>query len=174
LRQYGEPIADAVAATPYVIAQRAIDDLYLNGSRNYWKSHNFRELSDETIETVVEYARILPTPQSDILISHLGGVINDVATEDSAYPHRDLSFVITPGGRWDDPAQDDIPVSWVRECYDALTVHATGQSYVNFIAESAGREREAFGPNYNRLVELKNKYDPANMFRLNQNVKPSV
>ena len=174
LREYGEPIADAVAATPYVIAQRALDDLYAKGSRNYWKSHSFTGLSDAALDTIVEYAGMLPTPQSDILISHLGGVINDIASDETAYPHRDLSFIVTPGGRWEDPAQDDASVSWVRECFQALTVHATGRSYVNFIAESAGREREAFGPNYDRLVEIKNKYDPANLFRLNQNVTPTV
>jgi FAD/FMN-containing dehydrogenase len=174
LREYGEPIADAVAAMPYVAAQRAIDDLYAKGSRNYWKSHNFTELSDAALDTIVEYARMLPTPQSDILISHLGGVINDVAAEKTAYPHRDIAFVVTPGGRWEDPAQDDAPIAWVRECFKALAVHATGLSYVNFIAEGAGREREAFGPNYDRLVELKNKYDPTNLFRLNQNITPTV
>lgn len=174
LREYGKPIADAVAVTTYLAAQRALDDLYARGSRNYWKSHSFTELSDAALDTIVKYAGMLPTPQSDILISHLGGVINEISSDGTAYPHRDLSFIVTPGGRWEDPAQDDEPVSWVRECFEALTVHATGQSYVNFIAESTGREKEAFGPNYDRLVELKNKYDPANLFRLNQNVTPTV
>lgn len=174
LREYGKPIADAVMATPYVTAQRSLDDFYAKGLRNYWKSHNFTELSDTALDTIVQYARKLPTSQSDILISHLGGVINDVPSDGTAYPHRNLSFVVTPGGRWEDPAQDDGPIAWVQECFEALTVHATGQSYVNFISESEGREREAFGPNYDRLVELKNKYDPANLFRLNQNITPTV
>jgi FAD/FMN-containing dehydrogenase len=174
LRGYGNPLADAVAETPYVAAQRALDDLYASGSRNYWKSHNFTGLSDAAIDAIVEYAGKLPTPQSDILISHLGGAINDIPPDGTAYPHRDLSFVVTPGGRWEDPAQDDACVTWVRQCYEALTVHATGQSYVNFISESTGREREAFGTNYDRLVELKNKYDPANLFRLNQNITPTA
>ncbi len=174
LREFGEPIADAVAPTPYVAAQRAVDDLYAKGLRNYWKSHNFVDLSDAALDTIVEYARRLPTPQSDLLISHLGGIINDTAQDGTAYPHRDISFVVTPGGRWEDPAQDEAPIAWVRECFDALTEDATGGSYVNFVAEGAGREREAFGPNYNRLVELKNKYDPTNFFRLNQNIIPTV
>jgi FAD/FMN-containing dehydrogenase len=172
LRQYGEPIADAVAVTPYAAAQRALDDLYAKGARNYWKSHNFTELSDAALDTIVAYARKLPTPQSDILISHLGGVINDVAPEATAYPHRDITFVVSPGGRWEDPAQDNAPIAWVRQCIEALTPHATGLTYVNFIAESAGREQEAYGPNYDRLVKLKKKYDPTNLFRLNQNISP--
>jgi FAD/FMN-containing dehydrogenase len=172
LRQYGKPIADAVAVTPYIAAQRALDDLYAKGARNYWKSHNFTELSDAALDTIVAYARKLPTSQSDILISHLGGVINDVAPEATAYPHRDITFVVTPGGRWEDPAQDNASIAWVRQCFEALTPHATGLSYVNFIAESAGREQEAFGPNHDRLVKLKKKYDPTNLFRLNQNITP--
>ena len=174
LRRYGNPIADAVAETPYVTTQRILDDLYASGSRNYWKSHNFTGLSDEAIDTLVEYAGKLPIPQSDILIFHLGGAINHVPPDGTAYPHRDLLYVVAPGGRWDDPAQDDAPVTWVRECYEALTVHATGQSYVNFISESTGREKEAFGTNYDRLVDVKNKYDPTNLFRLNQNITPTV
>jgi FAD/FMN-containing dehydrogenase len=174
LREFGEPIADVVAPTPYLAVQRAIDDLYAKGWRNYWKSHNFVDLSDAVLDMIVEYAETLPTPQSDLLISHLGGVINETAQDGTAYPHRDIAFVVTPGGRWEDPAQDAATIAWVGECFEALTVHATGRSYVNFIAEGAGREREAFGSNYDRLVELKNKYDPKNLFRLNQNVIPTV
>ena len=174
LREYGEPIADAVALTPYVTAQRALDGLYAKGLRNYWKSHNFVKLSDAALDTLVTYAERLPTAQSDILISHLGGAINDIAPDATAYPHRDIAFVVTAGGRWEDPAQDAASISWVRECFDALKANATGGSYVNFIAEGSGREREAFAANYDRLVELKNAYDPSNLFRLNQNIQPTV
>ncbi len=174
LREFGEPIADALAATPYVAAQRALDDLYAKGLRNYWKSHNFVDLSDGALDTIIAHAETLPTPQSDLLISHLGGVINDIAPEGTAYPHRDIAFVVTPGGRWEDPAHDAASIAWVRACFDALTPHGTGSSYVNFIAEGTGREREAYGPNYGRLVEVKNKYDPTNLFRLNQNITPTV
>lgn len=174
LREFGDPIADAVATVPYAEAQRAVDALYTKGLRNYWKSHNFVKLPDEALDTLVDYAKRLPTPQSDILISHVGGAINEIPSEDTAYPHRDIEFVVTPGGRWDDPTQDAEPIDWVRECYDALKEHATGKSYSNFIAEGKGREQEAFGQNYNRLVELKNRYDPTNLFRLNQNVSPTV
>jgi FAD/FMN-containing dehydrogenase len=108
------------------------------------------------------------------LISHLGGAASDVAVDATSYPHRDAAFVITPGARWQDPSDDEASIAWVRECHDALAAGATGRSYVNFIAEGAGREREAFGPNYDRLVEVKNKYDPTNLFRLNQNVSPTA
>ena len=174
LREYGAPIADAVAPMPYVAAQSAIDGLYTPGSHNYWKSHNFTDLSDATIDIIVEHAKRLPTPQSDILVSHLGGAVNDVASDETAYPHRDIAFVVTPGGRWEDAAQHDATVAWVRECFAALSAHATGSSYANFIAERTGREGAAYGANYDRLVEVKNRYDPTNLFRLNQNVIPTV
>ena len=174
LREYGEPIADAVAPIPYVAAQRAVDGLYERGWRNYWKSHNFVDLSDAAVDAIVECAQTFPTPQSDLLISHLGGAINDVLPDETAYPHRDITFTVTPGGRWQDPGQDDTCIEWVRQAFDVLTPHATGRSYVNFVAERTGREREAFGSNYDRLVDLKNEYDPTNLFRLNQNVRPTT
>ncbi len=174
LREHGAPIADAVAPMPYLAAQGAVDGLYAPGAHNYWKSHNFTEVSDRAIDVMVEHATRLPTPQSDMLISHLGGAVNDVAPDETAYPHRDIAFVVSPGGRWEDAAQHDATIAWVRECFDALTAHATGSSYANFIAERTGREREAFGSNYDRLVEVKDRYDPTNLFRLNQNVTPTV
>ncbi len=121
----------------------------------------------------MNYGERLPTPQSDILISHLGGVINEKDPEDTAYPHRDIEFVVTPGGRWMDPEQDSAPVKWVRECHHAMKDQATGRSYVNFITEGKGREQEAFGPNYDRLVELKNKYDPTDFFLHNRSITPT-
>lgn len=172
LREFGDPIGDGVARIPYLAAQRALDGLYAKGFRNYWKSHNFVDLSDAALDTIVERAGSLPTPQSDILISHLGGVINEIPPDGTAYPHRDIEFVVTPGGRWKDPTQDAETIAWVRESHDALTAYATGRTYINFIAEESGREQEAFGPNYDRLVRLKNKYDPKNLFRLNQNITP--
>lgn len=174
LRTFGEPIADAVAVTSYKTAQSVLDDLYAPGARNYWKSHNLTHLPDTAIDTIVGFAKTLPTAQSDILISHVGGAINEIPSTATAYPHRDTQFVITPGGRWTSPTPDDQPISWVRECYKALTEHASGSSYVNFIAERTGREHEAYGPNYDRLVEIKNKYDPTNFFSHNQNIRPTA
>lgn len=173
LREYGDPIADAVAPTEYTASQRALDDLYGEGMRNYWKSHNFVELPAAALDTIVEYARTFPTDGSDILISHVGGAINDVAQDATAYPHRDAEFIVTPGARWEDPARDEECIAWVRECYDALAEHATGGTYVNFISEREGHETDAYGMNYERMVALKNKYDPENLFQLNQNVTPA-
>ncbi len=174
LRTYGEPIADAVGPMPFVAAQQLLDGACAAGARNYWTSQNLTALSDGAIDATVALAETLPTPQSDILISQLGGAINDVAPDATAYPHRDVAFVISPGARWFDSAQDDACMAWIGDCQRGLVGHGTGGAYVNFIAEKSGREQAAYGPNYDKLVALKNKYDPTNLFRLNQNVRPTV
>lgn len=172
LREYGDPIADAVSSIPHKVAQTIFDALYAKGARNYWKSHNLVELSDGAIDTLVEYAERLPTPQSDILIHQVGGAVNDVSPDATAYPHREAEFVITPGARWVDPARDDECIAWVRDWHDAMAPHATGGSYVNMIGDREGGERSAYGTNYERLVGVKRRYDPANLFRMNQNIRP--
>jgi FAD/FMN-containing dehydrogenase len=176
LREYGDPIADAVAPTPYAAAQSISDPLYAKGFRNYWKSHNFMALSDEIIDTLVACAAKLQTPQSDILIHQLGGAINEYASDASAYPHRDIEFVVTIGGRWEESAKDEACVSWVRECHDALAEHMDAGVYVNFLSHGEGEDRlrVAYGDNYEHLREIKTRYDPENFFHVNQNIKPSV
>ena len=95
--------------------------------------------------------------------------------EATAYTHRDAEFVLNVHTRWEDPARDDECVGWAREFFDASAPHATGGVYVNFMSEDEGdRVEAAYGVNYDRLVELKNKYDPGNLFRLNQNIQPTV
>ncbi|MDL5363342.1 FAD-binding oxidoreductase [Halalkalicoccus sp. NIPERK01] len=173
LREYGDPIADAVAPTRYTEAQRMLDDLYVEGARNYWKAPNFTECTEKTIDTITEYADRFPTPYSEILIHQVGGAVNDVKSDATAYPHRDTEFIVTVAARWEDPARDDECIAWVRECHDALADGATGGTYANFEGDREGREQNAYGENYDRLAELKSKYDPKNVFRLNQNVKPA-
>ncbi len=176
LREFGEPLGDAVAPTRYAEAQSRSDPLYAEGARNYWKSHNLTTLSDEIIDSLVQCAARLPTPQSDILVHQLGGSINDHPPEATAYPHRDVQFVVTPGGRWDDPSQDERCITWVRECHRVLSEHAPGGVYVNFLGHDEGEERlrAAFGENTGRLRKIKARYDPDNFFRMNQNIMPQT
>jgi FAD/FMN-containing dehydrogenase len=174
LREFGRPIADAVAPTPYAEAQSRSDPLYAGGARNYWKSHNLTGLSDEFIDTLVRCAEQLPTPQSDILMHQLGGSINDLAPDAIAYPHRDTEFVVTPGGRWTEPAQDEECIAWTRECHAALAEYVGAGVYVNFLGhdESDDRLRAAYGDNAERLRKIKARYDPDNFFRRNHNIEP--
>jgi FAD/FMN-containing dehydrogenase len=174
LRAIGNPIADVVGPSPFIEFQQAFDPLLTPGSRNYWKSHDYTELSDGALDVFIEYAGNLPTPQCEIFVGHLGGAVSRVPADATAYTHRDAEFVLNVHTRWDDPAEDDMCVSWAREFFDRSAPFATGGVYVNFMPDDeAERVGEAYGSNYDRLVELKNKYDPDNFFRLNQNIKPT-
>ena len=174
LREIGEPIADAIGPHPYVGWQQGFDGLLTPGARNYWKSHNFVEFTDGMIDTFVEYGESLPTPESEIAIAQLGGAINDVPVDATAYPHRDAAFLMNLHTRWIDPAQDDECIAWTREVHEAMTPHATGGVYVNFISEKVGEEHAAYRENYDRLVEVKRTYDPDNLFHMNQNIAPTA
>jgi FAD/FMN-containing dehydrogenase len=176
LQALGKPIADVVGPHPFAGWQTAFDPLLAPGARNYWKSHDFTELGDATIQVVLDYAGRLPSPDCEIFIGHLGGAINKVPVSATAYPHRDIDFVMNVHTRWNDAAQDQKCIAWARELYDAAAPHATGGVYVNFMPEDeAQRVRTgAYGPNFERLAKLKTKYDPNNLFRLNQNIRPGA
>ncbi len=172
LRGFGAPAADAVMPRRYTEAQSISDSFFSHGLRNYWTSANYATLSDRSIDAFVDLAQRTPTPQSEVMIHLVGGAINDVAPAATAYPHRDAVFVLSPGARWSDPADDGACMAWIGDCRKALAAESNGGAYVNFIAEGAGREREAYGRNYERLAEVKRRYDPHNLFRINQNVAP--
>jgi FAD/FMN-containing dehydrogenase len=173
LREYGDPIADAVGPTPYTAVQRTFDELYAAGMRNYWTSTNVTELTDGVVDAIVTLVERRPTPESDVLVHQVGGAINDVASDATAYPHRDARFVVSPGARWSDPADDDRCLAWIRDCREALAKESTGGTYVNFLAGDEKRGRVAYGDNYDRLREIKAEWDPENLFRTNQNVEPA-
>ncbi|TYL38129.1 FAD-linked oxidase [Natronococcus pandeyae] len=173
LRTFGDPVADNVEPRPYAAWQQFFDPAYAPGARNYWKSLNFTEFTDETIDASLEYALARPSPETKFAMVHLGGAPSRVPTDATAYPHRDAEFVVNIVARWNDPEQDDDCIEWARNSHDALTEYSTDGTYVNFISERTGEERFAYRENYDRLVELKRKYDPENRFRLNQNVKPA-
>ncbi len=175
LRTYGSPIADVVAPHPYAAWQQILDPLLTPGQRNYWKSQDFRELSDGLIETLVEAARHIPDPQTEIAMAVLGGAVGRVEAQATAYAHRDAELVMNVHGRWADPARDEACIGWARELFQAVAPFSTGGAYVNFMTqEEAERVRAAYGVNYDRLAELKTRFDPANVFRSNQNIRPAV
>jgi len=170
LRSFGKPVADVIGPRPYTEWQTTFDELLAPGARNYWKSHNFTGLSDELVAVLLEFAGNLPSGQTQIVMDRLGGAINRVPREATAYPHRDVEFVLNVHTRWESPSQDQTCVAWARKFFDATTPHATGSVYVNFIPEDEARVPNAYGANLERLKALKNKYDPQNLFRVNQNI----
>jgi FAD/FMN-containing dehydrogenase len=171
--QFGQPLGMHVGAMPYTAWQQGFDALLTPGARNYWKSHNFTQLSDAAIDTVIRYAGSLPTPHCEIFLGLLGAQASRPAPHDTAYPHRDALYVMNVHTRWDDPADDDRCIAWARDFFQDAAPHATGSVYVNFLTQDeSGRTTDAYGANYARLARIKAIYDPDNLFRTNQNILP--
>lgn len=174
LRQMGRPIADVIGPHPFTGWQGALDPLLAPGARNYWKSHSFKTLNDGAIATIVEYAARLPSPECELACAQLGGAINRISTEATAYPHRDIGFVLNIHTRWRQPTDDTECVAWTRSLFAALNPFATGGVYVNFMPEEErDRIASAYLGNSKRLAAIKAKYDPHNLFRINQNIRPT-
>jgi FAD/FMN-containing dehydrogenase len=174
LRALGQPIADVVGPHPYAGWQGAFDPLLTPGARNYWKSHDFATINDAAVAAIIEYAGKVPTPECEIFVAQLGGAVNRVAKDATAYPHRDVGFVLNVHTRWREPGQDAECVKWAREFFDKTAPHATGGVYVNFMPnDETDRTMGAYGANYDRLARVKAKYDPGNLFRMNQNIRPA-
>lgn len=173
IRQFGDLVGEHVGAQPYVQWQQAFDPLLTPGARNYWKSHNFIQLSDGAVEQMIEFAGKLPSPHCEIFVGQVAGAANDVAPDATAYVGRDAKFVMNVHGRWDSEAQDEKCIRWSRDFFKATAPFASSGAYVNFMtAEEVNRVAAAYGPNYQRLLEVKKKYDPENIFRGNHNIQP--
>jgi hypothetical protein len=174
IRGLGDPIVDVMGPHDFSAWQQAFDPLLTPGARNYWKSHDLVELGDGIIETLVQYSAELPSDATEIFVAHLGGAVNRIPGDATAYPHRDVEFVINVHARWDTPDEDADCIGWAREFFEAAAPFATGGVYVNFMPEDeAERTSGAFGPNLQRLRDVKQKYDPDNFFRVNQNISPA-
>lgn len=175
LRSFGDVLGEHIGVQPFENWQQAFDPLLTPGARNYWKSHNFLELKDEVLNIVADFAGRLPSGQCEIFFAALGGAVSRVPPDSTAYSHRDANYVLNVHGRWDDAADDDRCISWARDFFHASESYATGGVYINFMtADETERVTSAFGASYDRLVEVKKKYDPSNFFRLNQNISPQA
>jgi len=173
VRAFGKAYGEHIGVQPYAAWQRAFDPLLAPGARNYWKSHNFNELAGEAVDTLIEYAGRLPSPQTEIFIGLLGGYASRVPIDAAAYANRDARFVLNVHGRWERPEDDERCIAWARDFFQKSAPYASGSVYVNFLSQDeSDRIQAAYGPNYRRLVEVKKKFDPDNFFRLNQNIAP--
>jgi FAD/FMN-containing dehydrogenase len=173
LGRLGDVHGTHVGAQKYTAWQQAFDPLLTPGARNYWKSHNFSELSDDAIDCLTSYAGRLPSAESEIFVGLIAGAANRIAAEAMAYAHRDARFVLNVHTRWRSPAEDDACIAWARQFFKASAPFASSGAYVNFMTEEEGhRVSDAYGSNYERLVQLKRKYDPQNVFHINQNIRP--
>jgi FAD/FMN-containing dehydrogenase len=174
LRAFGSPLADVVGPNPFADWQTVLDPLLTPGFRNYWKSHEFMDVSDGLIDVLVDYAKRIPDPNTEIAFAQLGGAISRVPADATAYGHREAEYTMNVHGRWSDPERDAACIGWARDLFRAAAPFATGGVYVNFMTEDeTDRVRAAYGKNYERLAALKKRYDPTNLFRMNQNIRPA-
>ena len=177
LRDFGQPLVDLSGRMTYVEAQQMYDEDYpAHELRYYWKSLNLESLSDEAIERMVELAQSQPSPLTTTDIWHVGGAVRRVSDEATAFHGRHVPFLFNVEANWADPADDEGNISWAREYVEAMREFSDGSRYLNFAGfqeEGDGMMRDAFGAKYQRLASLKQKYDPTNLFRLNQNIAPA-
>ena len=175
LREFGPPALDLVAPMPYPAVNTMLDDGFPKGALNYWRSAFFTELSDAAVQTMVDAFEAAPSIMSGMLVEHFHGAVCRVDPTATAFPHRSPGYNLAILGQWADPADTAANVNWVRETHAALAPYTAPRAYVNYLADDDGddRVRGAYGPNYDRLVELKRRYDANNLFRLNHNINPT-
>ncbi|HTQ89968.1 MAG TPA: FAD-binding oxidoreductase [Streptosporangiaceae bacterium] len=175
LRQFGPPVTDLIQPMPYPVINTLSDGGYPRGAFNYWKSAFLGELSDAAAEIMVDAIRRCPSPMSGLgIVPYLGAVARVEATA-TAFAHRAPGYSLLIVSQWTDPRDTAANIAWARETFAALRPHMTGRSYVNNLtAEDGRRVHEVWGSNYRRLVTVKRRYDPDNIFRLNHNIDPSA
>jgi FAD/FMN-containing dehydrogenase len=176
LRDLGDPIADLSEPMPYTEAQKLLDEDYPEGGRYYWKSVNLNGLGDEEIEHLMAHAETAPSDHSTIDVWYQGGAMNRVEAEETAFGDRSAPYLLGIEGNWEESHEDEANVAWVRGCVSDMQRFSHGGMYLNFpgfLEEGQEMMRDAYGENYERLVALKNEHDPANLFRMNQNIRPT-
>ncbi len=175
LRSFGPPAADQIQPMSYVAVQSMFDGAAPLGHQHYWKSGFTRALNDEAIEIIVEFMSRKPSTSTLCYLQQLHGVAGRVAADAAAFSHRGDQHNFDIIAQWPDPADNERNIAWTRDFFAAIEPHLDRGVYVNTLGEEGEeRVRAAYGPNYDRLAAVKSKYDPANFFRLNQNIQPAV
>jgi FAD/FMN-containing dehydrogenase len=173
-KDFGSPIMVEVGAMPYPVMNTILDDGYPTGSLNYWRSSFTHGLSDGLIDTVVSRFAVTPSQMSAVVIEHFHGAVTRIGVADTAVPHREEGWNLVLPTVWMDPGDTDANIAWTRETFAALEEHFEKRRWLNYLADDEGDDaiRAAYGPNYDRLVEVKRRYDPQNAFHLNHNIAP--
>ena len=173
LREFGSPLADNIEPMAYTTLQNSPDAGFPPGRRHYWKSSYLQELGEEAIEIMAEYVSEMPSPATGVGLQQMHGVASRVDPTATAFPHRDEHYDFLILSQWADPAESERNVEWTRSLFEAMEPFFGEGVYVNNLGdEGEDRVRAAYGANYERLLDLKGKYDPTNLFRLNQNIPP--
>jgi FAD/FMN-containing dehydrogenase len=173
LREVAPVVAEHVGPMPYPALNSAFDDLVPAGLQHYWKANFVKELTDEAIDAHLEHGPKLPAVNSTVHIYPINGACHRVAPDATAFAYRDATFATVIAGMWPDPAQNEDNIAWVRGFYEAIAPHSEEGGYINFMAgDDQDRIRVNYRDNYDRLADVKRKYDPDNLFHLNQNIRP--
>jgi len=176
LRKLAEPILDFSGRVTYLEAQSAFDAFFPEGDLYYWKSHFLDALSDEAVEAIVSAGERRPNPRIILNIRHLGGAIGRVEEAGTAFRNRGAQFMLSIDGAWSDPKESETNIAWVRSFWEEMKGFSTGGVYLNFPGFGEGEQslwRESHRENFERLARVKRKYDPGNLFRMNQNILPA-
>jgi FAD/FMN-containing dehydrogenase len=172
-REIAEPVAEHVERMPYAGLNSAFDGLLPPGLQHYWKANFVDELTDEAIAAHLQHGPKVPALQSTMHLYPINGAVHDVASDQTAFAYRDATFAPVIAGMWPDPADNADNIRWVRDYYEATAPYSAEGGYVNFMADDdQDRIRANYGANYDRLADVKRRYDPNNLFHLNQNIRP--
>ena len=174
IKSFGSPVMDTIGPLPYCRLNSMLDGGFPKGALNYWKSSFLTRLSDEAIDTMIECFARCPTPMGLLFLEHFHGAATRVGATDTAFPHRREGYNFLVLSQTMDPAAADLCTAWVRQTYAAMQPFIAPGRYVNYLDddETGDAVPAAYGPNYRRLREIKTKYDPSNVFHLNQNILP--
>lgn len=176
LREAANPLIDMSGRTPYVEAQSALDSLFPDGGLYYWKSLFLDELTDEATEEIVSQSQSRPNPRILVILRHLGGALSRIDPSATAYNNRGAEYMLSIDGSWSDPTETERNIAWVREFWSAMRRFSNGGVYLNFPGFGEGGRalwQASHGANFERLRAVKDRYDPTNLFRMNQNIQPS-
>lgn len=172
IKTFGNPVGDVLQPRPYVSQQSILDATQPKGRRYYWKSEYLRDVAPGMLDKCIEYAHQLQSPHAGIVVFPLGGALNDLPATTSPTGNRDAKFVLNLTGSWESPDDDAANIEWARAAWRDMRQYSTGGTYINFLTEDEGtdRTRDAYGDNYDRLVDVKQKWDPDNFFHVNKNI----
>jgi len=174
IRKAGAVAAELVTPMPFPALNSLFDALLPPGLQHYWKAAFASEITDGAIAAHVAHGPKIPTVNSAMHIYPINGACNRVRADATAFAYRDARFAVNVAGMWPDPKDNQKNIKWVKDYYAALEPHSSRGGYVNFMADDdPGRVKESYKGNYDRLVSIKKKYDPENLFHINQNIKPS-
>lgn len=175
LKEFGSPIMDVIEPSTYCATNMMLDTGFPRGALNYWKSSFLTELSDAAIDTMTAQFSTCPSPMGALALEPFYGAATRVGAADTAFPHRRRGYNFLIVSQWTDPAESSVNIAWARETYAAMQPYVASGRYVSYLGDQEEGEdpvAAAYGPNYARLRTVKAMYDPANLFHMNQNIKP--